>query len=150
MYHAIVRRKVLSLFDAINRGDARPVIDGFAGRFEHIFLGQTALGGRRTSRATIIAWYERLFRLLPDIHFTIERITVSGTPWNTLAVAEWTETNSGTDGVQTNARGIHAVQIKWGKMTRLHICPDTVMLEKTLTRLAGKGVAEATADMIED
>jgi ketosteroid isomerase-like protein len=77
MYHAIVRRKVLSLFDAINRGDARPVIDGFAGQFEHIFLGQTALGGRRTSRAAITAWYARLYRLLPDIHFTVERITVS-------------------------------------------------------------------------
>jgi ketosteroid isomerase-like protein len=149
MYHAIVRRKVLSLFDAINRGDARPVLDGFAGQFEHIFLGQTALGGRRTSRAAITAWYARLYRLLPDIHFTVERITVSGTPWNTLAVAEWTETNSGTDGVRTSAQGIHAVNIAWGKMTRLHICPDTVMLERTLQRLAAKGVAEATAGMIE-
>ncbi len=149
MYHAIVRRKVLSLFEAINRGDARPVIDGFARDFEHIFLGETALGGRRTSRAATEAWYARLYRLLPDIHFSVHRVTVSGAPWNTLAVAEWTETNSGTDGVRTSAKGIHAVQIKWGKMTRLHICPDTAMLEKTLARLAGTGVEEAGAGMIE-
>jgi ketosteroid isomerase-like protein len=149
MYYAIVRRKVLSLFEAINRGDARPVIDGFADTFEHIFLGETALGGRRTSKAAITEWYARLYRLLPDIQFTVHRVTVSGTPWNTLAVAEWTETNSGTDGVRTSAKGIHAVHIAWGKMTRLHICPDTVMLERTLNRLAGKGVAEASAGMIE-
>jgi ketosteroid isomerase-like protein len=149
MYHAIVRRKVLSLFEAINRGDAEPVITGFAARFEHIFLGETALGGRRTSVGKTREWYARLYRLLPDIHFTVERVTVSGTPWSTLAVAEWTETNSGTDGVRTSARGIHAVHIAWGKMTRLHICPDTVMLERTLQRLAGKGVAEASAAMIE-
>jgi ketosteroid isomerase-like protein len=149
MYHGIIRRKVLSLFEAINHGDAEPVITGFAERFEHIFLGETALGGRRTSMAATRAWYARLYRLLPDINFTVHRVTVSGTPWNTLAVAEWTETNSGTDGVVTSARGIHAVHIAWGKMTRLHICPDTVMLEKTLKRLAGKGVAEASAAMIE-
>ncbi len=118
MYHAIVRRKVLSLFEAINRGDAEPVITGFATRFEHIFLGDTALGGRRTSVAATRQWYARLYRLLPDIHFDIERIAVSGTPWNTLAVAQWRETNSGTDGVRTSATGIHAVQIAWGKMTR--------------------------------
>ena len=149
MYHAIVRRKVLSLFDAINRGDAEPVITGFADRFEHIFLGDTTLGGRRISIAATREWYARLYRLLPDIHFDVERVTVSGTPWNTLAIAEWRETNSGTDGVRTSARGIHAVHIAWGKMTRLHICPDTVMLKATLDRLAGKGVAEATAGMIE-
>jgi hypothetical protein len=34
-------------------------------------------------------------------------------------------------------------------MTRLHICPDTVMLEKTLTRIAATGVVEAKAGMIE-
>jgi ketosteroid isomerase-like protein len=149
MYHAIVRRKVLSLFDAINRGDAGPVIDGFAGKFEHVFLGETALGGRRTSRAAVMEWYARLYRLLPDIRFTVHCVTVSGTPWNTLAVAEWTETNSGTDGVRTSATGIHVVHIAWGKMTRLHICPDTVMAKATLDRLAGKGVAEAAAGMIE-
>jgi ketosteroid isomerase-like protein len=149
MYHAIVRRKIMSLFDAINRGDAEPVITGFADRFEHRFLGDTALGGRRTSIAATRAWYARLYRLLPDIHFDIERITVSGTPWNTLAIAEWRETNSGTDGVRTSATGIHAVHIAWGKMTRLHICPDTVMLKKTLDRLATAGVDEAHAAMIE-
>jgi len=149
MYHAIVRRKVLSLFEAINRGDAEPVVTGFATSFEHVFLGETALGGRRTSVAATRKWYARLYRLLPDIHFEIERVTVSGTPWNTLAIAEWRESNSGTDGVRTSARGIHAVHIAWGKMTRLHVCPDTVMLKATLDRLAGKGVAEATAGMIE-
>lgn len=149
MYHAIVRRKVQALFDAVSRGDAEPVIQGFAQNFEHIFLGDTALGGRRTSIAKTREWYARLYRLLPDIAFEVERITVSGTPWNTLAVAEWRESNSGTDGVRTTARGIHAVHIAWGRMTRLHICPDTVMLERTLQRLAGKGVAEATAEKIE-
>lgn len=149
MYHAVVRRVVTSLFDAVNRGNAQPVLDGFAPSFEHIFLGESALGGRRTSLAQTNAWYARLYRLLPDIHFDIERITVCGTPWNTLAVVEWRERNSGTDGVVTTNRGIHAVHIAWGKMTRLIICPDTTLLVATLDRLARAGVEEAHAPMIE-
>lgn len=149
MYHAIVRRVVRGLFEAVNRGDAQPVLDGFAPSFEHIFLGSSALGGRRTSISQTKAWYARLYRLLPDIHFDIDRITVSGTPWNTLAVVEWRERNSGTDGVVTTNRGIHAVHIRWGNMTRLIICPDTTLLVATLDRLAGGGVEEAHASMIE-
>jgi ketosteroid isomerase-like protein len=149
MYHAIVRRKIISLFDAINRGDAEPVIIGFAPRFEHIFLGDTALGGRRTSTARVREWYQRLYRLMPDIHFDIDSITITGTPWNTQAVVEWRETNSGADGVRTWATGIHAVHIAWGRMTRLHICPDTVKPKETLDRLAAAGFAEAHAPMIE-
>jgi ketosteroid isomerase-like protein len=149
VYHSIVRRVVASLFEAINRGDARPVLAGFAHKFEHVFLGSSALGGRRTSLSSTSLWYERLFRLLPDIHFDIDTIVVSGTPWNTLAVVEWRERNSGTDGVVTTNRGIHAVHIRWGKMTRLFICPDTVLLVATLDRLARSGVEEAHAAMIE-
>ncbi len=149
MYHAIVRGRIRALFEAVNRGDAQPVLDGFAPVFEHVFLGESALVGRRKSLAATSAWYARLFRLLPDIHFELERIAISGMPWNTLAVAEWRETNSGTDGVATHNRGIHAVHIVWGRMTRLHICPDTVGLAGTLDRLAASGQAEAHAPMIE-
>ena len=75
----------------------------FARRFEHRFIGDDhALGGLRTTLPTTRQWYARLYRLLPDISFEVQRIAVSGTPWNTIVVAEWTETNSGTDGVRTS------------------------------------------------
>ena len=98
MYHAIVRRKIKTLFEAINRGDAEPVLRGFAPRFEHVMLGHHALGGRRRSIEATRAWYARLYRLLPDIAFTIHRIEVSGPPWATLATVEWAETNSAPTG----------------------------------------------------
>lgn len=150
MYHAIVRCKIGTLFEAINRGDAEPVLRGFAPRFEHVMLGHHALGGRRRSREATRAWYARLYRLLPDIAFTIHRIEVSGPPWATLATVEWAETNSGTDGVRTHATGVHVAQIAWGRMVRLLILPDTMMLKATLDRLAEAGVAEAAAPAIED
>ena len=150
MYHAFVRSKVRRLFAAINAGNAEPVISGFAKRFEHYFIGDHALGGSRHSIAATRQWYERLYRLLPDIAFEIHEIDVHGLPWNTQVVVRWTERNSGTDGVPTSASGFHIARIAWGRMTRLEILPDTVMLVRTLERLAKAGVGEASALPITD
>lgn len=150
MYHALVRRKIVSLFDAINRGDPAPVVSSFADRADHVMIGDHALGGRRMSRGAIAAWYDRLFRLLPDIRFDLHRIDVSGPPWATLATVEWRESNSATDGVRTSATGVHLVHIRWGRMTRLVILTDTAKLKATLDRIAAKGTAEAAAAPIVD
>ena len=150
MYHAVVRKRVKGMFAAVNRGDAQPVLDLFAPRFRHAFLGNSALGGSRTTLAATRRWYERLYRLLPDIHFDVEQIWVSGAPWNTIVVAEWQETNSGTDGVRTSNHGIHVLHLRWGRATRLIICPDTTGLETTLHRLAAAGNTEALTAPIVD
>ena len=94
MYHSIIRRKVRILFQAINNGNAQPVIAGFAQKFEHVFIGDHALGGTRRDVGATAAWYQRLFRLLPDINFELHHIDVQGPPWKTLAIVEWTETNA--------------------------------------------------------
>ena len=150
MYHNIVRRRVLKLFAAVNRGDAEPVLAAFAPGFEHIFIGDTALGGTRRTLRSTRAWYERLYRLLPDITFDVRRVSVSGAPWNTVVVAEWRETNSGTDGVRTSGEGVHVLHLAWGRAKRLIICPDTVKLKATLERLAASGNTEAQASPIID
>jgi ketosteroid isomerase-like protein len=150
VYHAIVRRTVLKLFDHVSRGNAEPFLQSLAPQFEHQFAGDTALGGSRTSLSATRRWYERLYRLLPDISFDVETIFVSGGPWRTLVIAEWTETNSGTDGVRTFNHGIHALQLKWGRVVRVFIYPDTVGLKATLDRLVLAGNAEAGAPPIRD
>ncbi|MCP4560747.1 MAG: nuclear transport factor 2 family protein [Bosea sp.] len=115
MYHGIVQARVRALFDAVNKGDAEPVIAAFAPIFEHRFLGDDhALGGSCSSLSAVRDWYGRLYRLLPDIHFDLERIDVVGPPWNTVVVVDWRETNSGTDGVRTFNRGHHVLHLAWG------------------------------------
>src|SRR5262249_26215820 len=93
MYHAILRGRIRALFDAVNKGNAEPVLAAFAQRFEHAFLGEHALGGARHTLPATRRWYERLYRLLPDIHFDLRQIEVSGPPWNTTVVVDWDETN---------------------------------------------------------
>lgn len=150
MYRRIVRERVQALFDAVNGGDAQPVLDAFATRFEHVFLGNHALAGRRTTLTATKDWYDRLFRLLPDISFDVHRIDVAGPPWATLVTVEWSETNSATDGVRTFATGVHVVHLKWGRMTRLLILHDTVPLTHTLERTHETSGGESMAEAIDE
>jgi ketosteroid isomerase-like protein len=149
MYHAFVRKRVEALFRAIGKGNAEPVLTGLAPRFVHFFLGDHALGGTRTTLETTRRWYERLYRLLPDIEFDLLTIRIAGPPWNTLVAVDWLETNSATDGIRTYTPGVHVVRLVWGKMDFVGIYPDTVGLVSTLRRLAAAGVEEAGAAMIE-
>jgi hypothetical protein len=77
---AIVCRRVVALFAAVSKGDARPVLQGLAPRFEHFFLGDHALGGSRSTLEKTKLSYERLYRLLPDISFDLRAIRISGPP----------------------------------------------------------------------
>lgn len=144
MYHAFVRRRIHHLFDAINAGNAASVLVAYAHSFEHICAGNHALGGRRTHVGPMLDWYARLYRLLPGIHFTISRITVTGGPWNTLAVIEWVMTCPDA-GVADNGAGVHLMRLRWGRMVQLIICPYADALSAPLERLARAGVAEASA-----
>ena len=133
MYHAIVRRRVVGLFAAISNGNALPVLEGLAPRFEHFFLGDHALGGSRFTLEKTRLWYERLYRLLPDISFDLRAIRISGPPWNTLVAVDWLESNSGTDGVRTFTRGVHVVRLAWGRMTYIGYCRTCGDVAKIVT-----------------
>jgi hypothetical protein len=133
----------------VGGGEQRFPCEGLAPRFEHFFLGDHALGGSRFTLEKTRLWYERLYRLLPDISFDLRTIRISGPPWNTLLAVDWLESNSGTDGVRTFTPGVHVVRLAWGRMTYIGIYPDTVGVVTTLQRLSRAGVAEATAEKIE-
>lgn len=150
MYHAFVRRRIRDLFAAINKGDAAPFLAGLAPEFEHVFIGDHALAGRRISPEQTAEWYARLFRLLPRLEFDPQRIDVAGGPWNTIAVVEWFESNRASDGVETTTAGVHVVTIKWGKVTRLLILSDTAKVQEMLLRTTGSSDGESMAPALDE
>lgn len=150
MYQRIVRQVLVSAFAGLNQGNIAAVTGKFTAKAEHSFIGNHALSGTRRTPASIHRWYVRLLTVFPDIHFDLHRIRVQGPPWHTLATVEWTETNTGTDGVRTSNKGINVIEIGWGKVRRMQIYTDTVNLVNTLDRLAAAGNLEANAAPIED
>lgn len=150
MYHAIVRRNVAQLFEALNRQDIDYVVAGLARRFEHIFPGDHTLGGVRHTRPAIKIWFERLFRVLPRLQFNIKHMAVSGWPWATTVVVEWRDVATLADGTPYVNDGAHAIQLRWGKVVVLHAYLDTQIMIDAMRTMAKAGVKEAMAPRIED
>ena len=70
MYRMIVARKIRASWREVQQRNPGAVVDQFAGSFEYRFVGEHALGGVRRTRASQLAWFERLFRVFPSIEFT--------------------------------------------------------------------------------
>ncbi|SMB91910.1 nuclear transport factor 2 family protein [Deinococcus hopiensis] len=150
MYHFIVRRIIRGAFGGLNAGKATGVTRLFAPDARHLFIGEHALGGERSTPASIGRWYARLLAVFPGIRFELERVLVSGWPWNTLVVAEWRESSPGIDGVPNENTGVNIIELRWGQVRRVSIYTDTATLERNLKRLARAGVTEAAAPPIVD
>jgi ketosteroid isomerase-like protein len=147
MYRTIVAGRVRRAWEHLGQGDYEYVLDQFAPTFTHRFAGDHALGGERSSRDTQRAWFERLFRLLPGVEFTLEDVLVRGWPWRTRAVA--------LVGVRATVGGrayenevAQTIDLRWGRITRIDNLEDTQKLAAALERLAAGGLDEAGASPI--
>lgn len=150
IYRFIVERKLRHAFDALNRGDHAPVLASFGPQPEHVFFGDHALAGARHHMQSIEPWYARLKRVLPDLRFDIESVVVRGMPWNTVALVEWRDHFSLKDGRRRGNQGVHALRLKWGKVTSLRVYCDTQVLAEVLREQHSLGVADAGMQPIVD
>jgi ketosteroid isomerase-like protein len=150
MYHAIVRGKVRRAFRDINAGRYAPIVAQFAARHTHTMFGAHALGGQRRTLASTRAWYGRLQRLLPDLRFDVHSIAVSGWPWDTRALASWTDHFTLPDGTRGSNQGVHELRLAWGRVVALDVHCDTAKLAGYCERMREMGMVEAGAAPIED
>ena len=90
MYKAIARRKAQATFDALSRGDWQSAIADVAPDVHHVFPGDNAMGGERHSRDAMARWFERVYRLIPELEFEVKRIAVTG-PISTKRVSRTSE-----------------------------------------------------------
>lgn len=150
MYHAIIKRKLRAIFEGLDQGDFESTVAGMARRFEHRFAGDHPLGGTRHTPAALRAWFQRLMRLTDHLDFEIHHIAVSGWPWDTTAVAEWTDRATLADGGSYENHGVHVVRLRWFKAVSIHAYLDTAVWAAACERMAGAGIGEAAAAPIED
>jgi ketosteroid isomerase-like protein len=145
MYHAIVERRLRTTLARLSNGDIGYVTRQFGKPVRHEFAGDHALAGRRESKATIDQWYARLHRLFPDLRFEVDRIHITGWPWDTTAVVEWRDFFSLPDGSTGQNLGIFVIVIRWGVLHRLSIHTDTDRIKRYFADFARAGLSEALA-----
>jgi ketosteroid isomerase-like protein len=143
MYKAIARRKVNGLFDALGRGDWEAAMADVAPDVHHVFPGDNAIGGERHSREAMERWFARLYRLIPDLHFEVRKVSVRGWPWDMIVAVEWADSGHASDGVAYRNEGAHWIRLRRGKATYIHAYLDTEKVTAICDRLAAAGVEEA-------
>jgi ketosteroid isomerase-like protein len=117
MYHFIVRRTIKRMFDCLSSGDYETTLKGISPSITHIFSGTHSLGGTRHSVETMRRWFERLYRLTPDLNFEVKNIAVTGYPWDTTIAVEWVDSANLLDGSKYVNEGVHIIKMQWGKVT---------------------------------
>ncbi len=126
MYHLMVRRFARRTFERLTAGDWQPILDGLAPNVHHVYAGQNAVGGTRTSRDDVRRWFERVYRLFPSFHEEVREILVRGWPWDTVAAVQWVATTHSSILDETlKMHGVHVVRLRWGRVTELQAYPDT-------------------------
>jgi ketosteroid isomerase-like protein len=148
MYKAIARRKARATFEALSRGDWEAAIEDVAPDVHHVFPGDNAMGGERHSREAIAQWFERVYRLIPELHFEVTEIAVKGWPWDMMVAVEWTDHGKAADGVPYENEGAHWIRLRMGKATYIHAYLDTEKVTAICRRLAEDGIEEAAAPPI--
>jgi ketosteroid isomerase-like protein len=143
LYKAIVRRKARELFAALSRGDWKAATKDLADDVHHVFPGDNPLGGERHSREAFERWFERLYRLIPEIEFEVREVAVRGWPWDTAIAVEWTDRGRAADGQPYENEGAHWIRLRWGKGVAVHAYLDTEKVTAITHRLAAAGVEEA-------
>jgi len=142
MYHMIMRSKVRDVFNALNHGNYEPVFASLAPKFEHWFIGEHALSSLRISLPMTRAWYERLYRIFPNIHFDLKNIVVQGTPWDTTITVEWDDSYILLNGEKRSNLGVHIIHFKWFKADSIRIYCDTKLLLDNLAIQAQGGIKD--------
>jgi ketosteroid isomerase-like protein len=149
MYATILRRKVRSSFDALNRRDPSVALSLMAPAVHYRFEGIHALGGERVTRAGVAKWFDRLFRLFESA-FTIVSIDVVGWPWRSIVYTTFEDRVTPRVGAPYVNHGVQVAEVRWGRAVKIRTYLDTGRIEAVLSDLARTGVDEAAAPPIEE
>lgn len=150
MYKSFVRRRARDTFRRLSEGEYEDALKGMVTNVRHTYLGAHPCGGTRHSVAGVQRWFERVYRLFPDLRHELKEVLVSGGPWNTVVAVQWVGyVKSPEIDEPLEFDGVHIVRFKWGRITEVIAYPDSAKVETYCRQLAARGVAEAAAPPIE-
>jgi ketosteroid isomerase-like protein len=150
MYGSIVKSRIRALFTEANRGNWQAIVDNLAPSFVYRFVGDTPLGGTRTTKPAMQAWFQRIYRLVPDAQLHPQAIVVEGPPWNTRIMTYVTFRGSLPSGAPYENEVMQLMRLKWGRIVSVLTIEDTQRFVAILPALAAAGISDATAAPITD
>ncbi|MET7464046.1 nuclear transport factor 2 family protein [Nonomuraea sp. NPDC005501] len=132
---------------AVEKGDIDTLLANFRADCELIFISDTALGARLSTRADLRRWFERFGRLLPNPRFEVRRLVVGGPLWNQRLAAH-VIIRSTVLGEPYQNQFAQFLTMRWGKVVEDLILEDTLTWQRASRRLVEAGHPEAGAERL--
>ena len=148
IYSWIVKSRIRQSFEQVNTHRWDDLLGSIAPDVDHRFLGAHAVGGQRHDRDTLRRWFERLGRVLPNLHLKVNNIWVKGWPWKTTVIVQWDGTATLLDGGPYCQHAVHLITLRWGKIRALDVFEDSQEIARALEVQATEGLVEAAAEPI--
>jgi len=145
VFHLLAARRVRHVFDRLSVGDYEPAIAGLAPDVHHRFAGEHPLGGERHDPTAVRRWFERLYRLFPELRFTVSDTAVSGPPWDMTMTVQWRADVVPKAGPSYVNVGAHVLRIRRGRVHCLHAYEDSQAVAAACALMAEQGIDEAAA-----
>lgn len=145
MYRFAVRRIVRRAFRRIRPETIDEVLARFADDVVFSFYGDHALGGELRGREAVRAFFDRTFRLFPDLRLEPLTVVAGGPPWNTVASTRFSLRATLPGGEPYRNEGMQFLRLRWGKVVEDRLYEDTQRLVQALSHLADEGYDEALA-----
>ena len=150
MIHSyIVEKSIRQSFDDVNNHRWDAAVKALSPNAYHRVSGVHALGGERRGKQAVRRWFERMGRVFPTLRIEVDRVWVTGWPWNTTVFAKWRANGKllGGRGSYVN-NGIHVFTLRWGKVHSLEEYFDSQAADRALAAQAASGLDEAAAEAI--
>lgn len=77
--------------------------------------------------------------------FDVKNIIVSGMPWNTVAVIEWSAVVTPVKRKVYSNTGVHIITLKWGKAIQISAYENADLVARACQIMIDEGVEEAGA-----
>ena len=149
-YHKMVKKLVRNNFKSIEEHRPEEIMDGVSDKtLEHSFAGDNSLSGTRHDKESLLRWFKRVNKVLPELKFEITDIQVKGGLSNTLVIARWTATCHLLNGEPYENKGVHFITLKWGKAIKFDVYENTKVVSHGLEVQYQAGILEAKAPKIE-
>ena len=148
LYRSIVKKRIRQSFDDVNNHRWDQLMHSITPNVHHRFGGAHAIGGQRHDRETLRLWFERLARVLPNLHLKINNVWVQGWPWHTMVFVQWDGTATLLNGGGYFQHAVHVITLRWGKISALDVFEDSQEVDRALTAQAAAGLEEADAEPI--
>lgn len=109
------------IFSGLNNHDIEDIVSPFLEEASLVFPGYNSLGGFYLGKKKVRKFFQRLFLLVPDIHFTIKNVLQS----DRNIVVEWVSTGITKKGIPYANNGVSFLEMENGCVKEMRLYLDT-------------------------